>query len=184
MLNIKKILTVVAMIAAMAATCFGAATYWDDGGVDTLWSNPSNWDLDPTDPGPLPGAIKTALGERNYGNAALNAVTLDSVATCLNSFEVYGKAVLTIVAGGSLTVDGGDKGIYLNGDDAGSAIVLAGGSLTVIGGAAGFFNLDIAMFGEGGGTLDSGTGINIDNSVGGQTTYTSTASTGTLIMFE
>ena len=177
MFKFTKILTVVTIIAAMAATSFGADVRWSGLGSDDLWSNIANWAHSDGVTTPVPGAIKTVIGELNYGVAGANDVTLDSVESCLNSFEVYGGAVLTIVAGGSLTVDGGDLGVYIQPaphGDFGSSIVLAGGSLTVIGGAGAFFNLDIGMFGEAGGTLAGGTGINIDTSVAGQETFTST----------
>ena len=157
---------------AMAAPAFVAHDEWTGAGTDILWSNPANWDT--TSNGgnqPLP-SIKTVIGL-----ASLNTVTLNSAAGTLPAFEVFGGGVLNIMSGGSLTVAfGGDRGIYVAGTDTGSAINLLGGSFTVINMAgAGFDNLDIAMFGADGGTLTSGTGINIDTSVGGQTTYTSTA---------
>ena len=159
---------------AMAGTSLGAHDEWTGGsGTDILWSNSANWNLDDSSAS-LP-SIKTVIGE-----ASLNTVTLNSAAGTVEGFELFGGGVLNIMSGGSLTVDsGGDRGIYVsggNGGNVGSAINLLGGSFTVIDMAGdGFDNLNIAMFGADGGTLTSGTGINIDTSVGGQTTYTSTA---------
>ena len=175
----KKIIVLLVCLA-MAAPAF-AYTEWNNGGGDGLWSTAANWSEGLPDP-----ADKTAIGEFNYPSPAENTVTLNSAAGILDGFEVYGGGVLNIVAGGSLTVDaGGDRGIYIQPaphGDFGSAINLLGGSFTVIDMAGdGFDGLADGMFGEFGLTIAGG-GINVDTSVGGQTTYTATPEPATMLL--
>ena len=147
---------------AMAAPTFGASDIWDPAGVDELWSNPANWDT--TDGGqPLP-SIKTVIGEYNYGIAGANDCTLD-IEVSLPAFEVYGKGVLDIVDGGILTLaEGGDRGIYVNGDDAGSRINLLPGGQLILENPQDGFNIPAEVYTPGGSL------VTVD--AGGYTTYT------------
>ena len=127
----KKIIVLLVVCVAMTATTFGAADMWlGSGAVDDLWSNPANWSID--GPGPLP-SIKTVIGDIDYGVVGANVVTLDIDAGTVSGFEIFGKGILNIVTGGSLTVaEGGDRGIYnAAGGDIGTELNLLGGALIV-----------------------------------------------------
>jgi hypothetical protein len=178
MFKFTRILTVATMIAAMAATCFGASDEWKgSGAVDEFWSNTANWTLDGV--GPLP-TIKTVIGEQDFGVVGANDVTLDIVTVGLPVFEMFGKGVLNIVAGGVLNVvNAGDAEFKIytgnNGTgDEGSRINLLGGSIVIEDGVT-------VQLGDTGVTtigLFGGNGSNVEGvgwekvSAGGFTTYT------------
>ena len=158
MKNGISILAVAAVMLAMAAPALAATDQWSGLGADDLWSTSANWDTtsDGGEGGPFP-TIKTVIGEQNYGVVGANDVTMDVAAT-LPVVEVYGKGVLTIIAGGSLTIEGGDQefNIYTAGDDAGSQVILQGGELIFATGTA--FNFNGALLTPGGTLVTDTTG--------------------------
>ena len=84
--------------------------------------------------GALP-VIKTVIGENNYGIVGANDVTMDISYTLSNGFEMYGKAVMTIVNGGILTLEnGGDRGIYTGptAGDIGTLLILDSGGKFIV----------------------------------------------------
>jgi hypothetical protein len=149
-----------------------ATVIWDNGGGDGLWITGANWDS-----GAEPIADKTVIGDINYGNGALNTVTLGSVTNDLDAFEIFGGGILNIVAGGELRVTNDNEaefGIYTganNVGDIGSRINLLGGTIVIEDGVSVFLGAPTnGIFG--------GNGLNGENvgyttvNAGGFTTYT------------
>ena len=132
MFKINRILTVVTMIAAMAATSWGHI--WDGSELDGLWNTPGNWD------------DGVPNGDSAYiTNGA--SVTLSGTAGNANKLYVNGGSALAISTdlgcgndllmdtGGTVSMNAGtfvqDEKFKLFGNGAGSSFIMNGGTVTV-----------------------------------------------------
>ncbi len=166
----KKIFVVtyvmlVVCLAMPATTWGGNEKKFDNGGGDSLWTNPLNWD-----PDGLPTVVHDKVEMRS-------AVMLDSGTHSINGLEIYGDGTL-IQTGGILNIagDDGDSAVKI-GDSSPGTIRISGTATFNMTGDTIFIG-----YGNGGsGTLKiTGSGATINT--GGLTTYSAATGTLSLVM--
>ena len=145
----KKIIIAAVFVVGLVCSSYAAVVAWDDGGADSLWSTPLNWNVDSV-PTSSDDAVIT-----DPNSMALIDNTVSAVAGSLDIAHENGPAELHIT-GGTLAVSGAVRPGYGGGSAGAKAgtLNMDGGSVTVGG------NLQLGAWGHGILNMTAGT-INV-----------------------
>jgi hypothetical protein len=112
LIKINRILTVVTMIAAMAATSWGET--WDGGGGDGLWNTATNWNPDTVPTGGI-ATINNGDSVALSGTAGdVNFLSVNTSSSLSISTDLDGSNDILIDSGGEVTLTSGVWDIHNN----------------------------------------------------------------------